>query len=82
MAKLTNTALMRIAATSRGASAVATRGGTRQLMRVLLTIAAIPTREADEVTLSMLQVLDTVASGGTEAADILRKQVQSPVFFD
>ena len=34
----------------------------------------MPTRDADDVVLSMLQVLDVVASRSSESADILRKQ--------
>ena len=72
--KIANNTLLRIANAPKGATAVATRGGSRQLLRVLPGIAAFPSREADEVVLVMLQVLDAVASGGSESADILRKQ--------
>jgi hypothetical protein len=50
-------------------------GGTRWgADPVFLGGLQVPSRDADDVVLSMLQVLDVVASRSAESADILRKQ--------
>jgi hypothetical protein len=67
-------ALTRIAVSAMGATAVATRGGSRQITRMLHATAAMRKHDGDVLLLTYLRLLDTCAAGGTEAADILRRQ--------
>lgn len=67
-------ALTRVAVSARGATAVATRGGSRQVIRVLHATAAVRSNPGDELLLAYLRLMDACAAGGGEAADILRRQ--------
>jgi hypothetical protein len=67
-------ALARIAVAPRGAAAVAQRGASRQIIRMLREVATLRTPQGDGVFLSFLRLLDTCARGGSEAAELLRKQ--------
>lgn len=70
-------ALTRVAVSARGATAVATRGGSRQVIRVLHATAAVRSLAGDELLLAYLRLMDACAAGGGEAADILRRQVRA-----
>lgn len=67
-------ALSRIAGTAKGSVAVAQRGASRQVLRMLRPSAAIRSRKGDDLFLAFLQVLDNCASNGSEACELLRKQ--------
>jgi len=67
-------ALTRISVSPKGATAVATRGGSRQIIRMLHSTAALQSNAGDELLLAYLRLMDTCAAGGAESADILRRQ--------
>ena len=67
-------ALTRIAVAAKGATAVATRGGSRQIIRMLHSTAALRSNPGDELLLAYLRLMDTCAAGGPDSADILRRQ--------
>lgn len=67
-------ALSRIAGSNRGAIAIAQRGASRQIIRMLRAAAALRSPAGDALLLAFLQVLENCASGGNEAVDLLRKQ--------
>lgn len=66
-------ALARISDSAKGAVAVATRGATRQLSRLIDSLGNAPSQAADNVLLRFLQVLGLCAAGD-ETLEILRKQ--------
>jgi len=66
--------LTRVAVTPKGATAVATRGGSRQIVRMLHATASLRSNAGDELLLAYLRLLDAIAAGGAESADILRRQ--------
>lgn len=66
--------LARISVSPKGAAAVAQRGASRQIIRMLRSTAALHSSQGDALLLSFLRLLDTCARGGSEAADLLRKQ--------
>lgn len=66
-------ALSRIAAISKGAVAVTTRGASRQLIRMLGPAARMRTDAGDELLLAFLRLLETCSSAG-ESCTILKKQ--------
>jgi len=67
-------ALSRIAGSNRGAIAIAQRGASRQVIRMLRAAAALRSQAGDALLLAFVQVLENCASGGNEAVDLLRKQ--------
>lgn len=66
--------LARLAATPHGASAVTTRGATRQVIRMLQPVARAHTAASDELLIALLRVLESCAHGDQGTAQLLRKQ--------
>ncbi len=66
-------ALLRVASIGRGAVAVATRGASRQLIRMLGPTARKRSHAGDALLLSFLHLLEACTAAG-ESAAILRKQ--------